>query len=223
MKVEFLYPELTNLLGENGSQMLLKKIFGEKNYIITPYPSPPHFIEEEIKLVVMGAMTEDKQRLILSLLLPLKENILQRIEGGQFIFFTGNAMDLLGKTIYHEEGESLEALGFFDFDTYVAKYERKNEFVHGYTQKGTEIFGWISQFTDYLGDLPGFIQSGEKKYGIHYKNLYATSLLGPLLITSPYFTKDLLREMSMKDTLPEEESLIMSFEKRKDDMKKNRK
>ena len=132
-------------------------------------------------------------------------------------------MDLLGKTIEHEEGDTLEALGFFDFITQVNKYNRKNEFIHGYTDKGTEIFGWISQFTNYKGERPDFIQSGEKKYGIHYKNLYATSLLGPLLITSPNFTKELLREMAMKDNLPEEESLMMSFEKRKEDMIRNTK
>lgn len=223
MKVEFLYPEITNLLGENGTQMLLQEVFGQENVIKTPYPSPPRFLEEKIELVIMGAMTEEKQKLILSLLLPLKNEICKAIESGQFLFFTGNSMDLLGKKIKHEKGEELEALGFFDFITYVAKYDRVNEFVHGYTKSGSEIFGWISQFTSYKGDLPGFIKSGKKKYGIHYKNLYSTSLLGPLLITSPYFTKELLGEMGIKEQLPKEEVLLESFEKRKADMAKNTK
>lgn len=223
MKVEFLYPELTNLLGENGTQMLLRKIFGDDNVIRTSYPALPRFLREEVKLVIIGAMTEEKQKLILSLLLPFREAIKERLEAGQFFFFTGNAFDLLGKKICHEEGECLEALGLFDFTTQVARYRRSNAFVHGYTREESEIFGWISQFTEYSGELPGFVFSDNKSYGIHYKNLYATSLLGPLLITSPYFTKELLRAMGKEDRLPEEEDLLACFEKRREDRLKNMK
>ncbi len=221
MMVEFLYPELTNLLGENGSLLLLTQIFGEDQVLSTSFPQKPRFLEEKVNLVYMGNMTEEKQKLILELFLPYKEEIKEKIEEGQFFLFTGNALDLLGTTIEHEEGETLEALGLFDFKTKVAKYKRTNAFIHGQTQKGAEVFGFISQFTSYQGEMPPLVQSQGKGYGIHYKNLYATSLLGPLLITSPYFTKELLQEMGMPTTLPKEESMMAAFKRRKEQLLEN--
>lgn len=221
MKVELLYPELTNLLGENGSQLLLARTFGEENTLRTPYPSRPSFLDNDISLVVMGAMTEAKQKLILELLLPFKEDIRKKIEEGQFFLFTGNALDLLGKKIIHEDGETLEGLELFDFETFVNKYDRINKFVHGYSLEGSEIFGWISQFTSYQGQMPFFIRAKEANYGLHYKNLYATSLLGPLLITSPEFTRELLLKIGLDKKLPLEEEIFETFNKRKQDMSKN--
>lgn len=223
MKVELIYPELTNLLGENGTQLLLTKIFGEENIIRTNFPARPRFLDGGIKLAVMGAMTEAKQELILDLFLPLKEEIKNKIEEGQFLLFTGNSLDLLGQEIIHEEASTLQALGFFDFVTRVNKYDRINKFVHGHTTKGSEIFGWISQFTSYQGEKPSFIKAQDQDYGVHYKNLYATSLLGPLLITSPHFTRELLDAMDMTDSFPMEKDLLESFNKRKNDMMKNTK
>lgn len=218
MKLELLYPELSNLFGENGNQHLLSEIFGEENVLRTRFPNPPRFLREEVTLVVMGAMTEEKQKLILSVLLPLKEEIHAAVERGQFLFFTGNALDLTGKEIRYDGADVIHALGLFDFVTETNKYDRTNAFVYGETAAGSEVFGWISQFTKYIGDMPHFVQGEKRGYGAKRNNLYATSLLGPLLITSPQFTKELLREMGMEDRLPREEALIAAFERRKAQM-----
>lgn len=223
MLVEFLYPEISNLLGENGNLMMLEAIFGKDKVVRTCYPSPPRFLDGSVKLVFMGAMTENKQELVLKTLMPHKDQIKKRIEDGQFILFTGNSLDLLGQEIIHEEGPIHQGLGLFDFKTRVNRYDRINSFVHGFTKKGSEIFGWISQFTNYSGDLPYLLKSNDKSYGIHYRNLYATSLLGPLLITSPYFTKELLGAMGMDTALPHEEDLIKTFKERKRHMEANKK
>lgn len=208
-------------MGENGNQMILESIFGRNQVIRTFFPQSPRFLEEDIGLIFMGAMTEKNQSHILKNLLPHRDVIKRKINEGQFILFTGNSLDLLGREIIHEDGARYKALDLFNFETRVNKYDRINKFIHGYTKEGSEIHGWISQFTNYSGQVDYLVQSTDKNYGIKYNNLYASSLLGPLLITSPYFTKELLGKMKITDSLPFEKDLFLTFENRKRQMLKN--
>ncbi|HZW98344.1 MAG TPA: hypothetical protein VFF56_05830 [Bacillota bacterium] len=218
MKVEFLYPELTNLLGENGSLNFFTEIFGEDNVVRTSYPDRPRFLSEEIALVFMGAMTEKTQRLILDILLPLREEIQAKIADGQHILFTGNSIDLLGEEIVYENIGTIPALNLYSFKTYTNRYDRCNDLVYGLFDK-VEIIGFISQFTRYEGETPKFIHSIQGNQGLHDKNLYAASLLGPLVITSPQFSKYLLASLGFDVELPHEQALLDAFAARKQQIK----
>ena len=57
---------------------------------------------------------------------------------------------------------------------------------------------------------------GGNNEGIHYKNFYATYLLGPCLIMNPYFTKYILKQMGIDDTLIYEQDLLNAYKKRLD-------
>ena len=67
---------------------------------------------------------------------------------------------------------------------------------------------FINTINGYTSDIKS------KNEGIHYKNFYATYLLGPFLIMNPYFTKNLLRKLGLNDTLIYEEDLIKAYDKR---------
>jgi hypothetical protein len=218
MKVEFLYPKLTNLLGENGSLNLFAEIFGQDNVVRTCYPERPRFLSEEIALVFMGAMTEHTQKLILELLLPCQNEIRNSIAAGQHILFTGNSLDLLGEEIVYEHVGAVPALNLYPFKTYTNRYDRYNDLVYGLFGE-IEMIGFISQFTRYEGEMPGFISSARGNFGLHDNNLFATSLLGPLVITSPHFSKYLLASLGLDTGLPHEEALLIAFNERKRQIK----
>jgi len=218
MRVEFLYPELTNLLGENGSLNFFAEIFGEDNVVRTCYPDQPRFLNEDIGLVFMGAMTEQSQKLILDILLPLREEIQASIAAGQHILFTGNSIDLLGEEIIYAKVGAIPALNLYPFKTYTNRYDRYNELVYGLFGE-IEIIGFISQFTRYEGGTPKFIHSKQGNLGLHDNNLFATSLLGPLVITSPQFSKYLLASLGLDVELPHEEDLLAAFAARKQQIK----
>jgi len=44
MRVEIMYGELANLLGEHGTQNLLARTFGESNIVRTAFPKRPEFL-----------------------------------------------------------------------------------------------------------------------------------------------------------------------------------
>ena len=150
MKIEIVYGELANLLGEHGSQQLLEESFGSSAIIRTPYPQLPAFFQGQADLVYMGPMTEKTQRLVLDLWRDHKEAFEREIQGGTFFFFTGNALDLVGRTIRYEDEETVEAMGLFPFDTYCRRFDRENEVVLA-SYQDQPVMGFRSQFTRHTG------------------------------------------------------------------------
>lgn len=216
MKIEIVYGELANLLGEHGSQQLLKQTFGDGAIIRTPYPQLPAFFEGRADLVYMGPMTERTQRLVLDLWRDHKEAFEREIKRGTFFFFAGNALDLVGRTIRYEDEETVEALGLYPFDTYCRRFDRENEVVLA-SYQDQPVMGFRSQFTRHTGDAGAFpfldvrLGSGMNRdirtEGIHDHNFFATSLLGPFLILNPSFTLDLFRRLGYQGALPFEEEM----------------
>lgn len=226
MRVEIMYGELANLLGEHGTQNLLARTFGESNIVRTAFPKRPAFLGGDIDFVYMGPMTEQSQRLVLNAWRGLDDEFRDAIERDVLFFFTGNALDLVGRTIEYEEGETVEALGLFSFDTYCMRYERRNEAVYGNFQ-AIDVMGFRSQFTTHRGDLQehpfihlkygdGTIPDSQVE-GIRKNRFFATELLGPFLVLNPLFTKWLLSLVGFGGRLPFEEALIRAYDVRKKD------
>lgn len=226
MKVEIIYGELANLLGEHGTQALLSKTFGPENIIWTPFPKKPACLTEAIDLAYMGPMTERSQRLVLSHWMDDRDLFLQAIEKNRIFFFAGNALDLTGRTIRYEGGDTVEALGLFPFDTYCRRYDRHNEVVYA-TFNEMPVMGFRSQFTTHTGDSSAYpflkVESGQgmnkmtRDEGVRYKHFFATSLLGPFLILNPDFTRWLFRQAGFSGPLPFEEDLQVAARARMED------
>lgn len=226
MRVEILYGELANLLGEHGTQNLLAHTFGESHIVRTTFPEQPAFLGGDVDFVYMGPMTEQSQRLVLNAWRGLHDDFREAMARDVLFFFTGNALDLVGRTIEYEEGETVEALGLFPFDTYCRRYERRNEAVYG-SFLSIDVMGFRSQFTTHGGNLEEypFIQLkrgdgtilGSKAEGIHENRFFATELLGPFLVLNPHFTKWLFSLVGFDGHLPFEEALIKAYDVRKQD------
>jgi CobQ-like glutamine amidotransferase family enzyme len=216
MKVEIIYGELANLLGEHGSQALLSQTFGEEQLIRTAYPDLPAFFDEPVDLVYMGPMTERTQRLVLELWAGLGPRFREAIDRGVVFFFAGNALDLTGRTIRYEEGPTVDALNLFPFDTFCKRYDRRNEVILA-SFKEIPVMGFRSQFTTHTGDAGAYpflhvehgsgMNTATQTEGIRDGNFFATDLLGPFLILNPAFTRWLFNQAGYRGALPFEDEM----------------
>ena len=97
--------------------------------------------------------------------------------------------------------------------------------------KGIEIVGFKAQFTTTYGnndecyfaetELGMGINIGTKYEGVQKNNLISTSILGPILILNPLFTKELLKTMGVKEPkLAFEEEVMAAYNERLKKFKK---
>lgn len=224
MRVEVLYPEFGNYFGDSGNIRYLQACVKDIEIIKTNNRSIPRFVNEDVDMVYIGSMSEKKQEIAVKCLLPYKQRIVELIEKGVIFLATGNAMELFGKCIRDDEEET-PMLGIFPFyaDRCICEIRHNSQFIGKYND--IKIVGYKSQFSACKGEFPDpFIEvSGgygnnntkEDKYeGVHYKNFFATYLLGPFLVLNPLFTKHLLGLMGHNEGIAFEKEVIEAYNQR---------
>lgn len=228
MKIEVLYPQICCLYGDKGNTMFLKQCLPEAEFIFTQLNDKPRFLTEDVDMCCMYSMSEQSQELVLSRLMPLKNEIADKITNSKTIFlFLGNAIELLGKYIEREDESKVEALGIFDTFTVRHAPRRFNTLIQAkfrdmtllsYTSRFAETFGITEDMAMAKVEIGTGSCPDTKLEGIYKDNLIATYMLGPVLVANPDFAKWLLRKLGVeKPSLPFESALYESYEaKRKE-------
>lgn len=224
MIIEILYKEIAMLYGDQGNIDILKKCLPDVKFIYTTLTDVPYFINNEVNLVLMGPTSESDQLNILNALMPYKKEIKQAIKNKIHFLLTGNAVDIFGKYILDDTNLMHPALDILDFYVKQDLWHRYNGFAIGHFQD-FEITGHKSQFSMIYGDnQKNYFFKVERGIGInldsnlegfHVDNLYATHLLGPILVLNPLFLKHLLADMGVKDIqIPFEKDLMNAYNQR---------
>ena len=226
MKIEILYSEIANLFGDMANVRYLEKSLPKAEFIYTSINDKPKFISEKVNLVYMGPMSEHSQELVIDALSKYTDEIKKAINDGVNFLVTGNAMEVFGKYIENEDGSRVEGLGIFDIYAKRDMMHRYNSIELGTFNK-LEIVGFKSTFTEVFGNAPKFLKMkrgyGNSKdsdeEGIKKNNFIATTLLGPILIINPYFTKYLFEQMGVKGKLLYEDEMIKAYNRRLEEFK----
>ncbi len=223
MKIEVLYPEVCNLYGDLQNVRYLQKCCGAIEVVETDLKSRPRFLDEPIALVFMGSTTEQGIRLAAHALRPYLDEMKAKIEDGQRMLLTGNAMDIFTERVESDMAGTVEGLGIFPGYVAYRMMRRHNSFFLGDFQ-GMDIVGFKSLFGFVHGAggenalftaRRGVGRDGESATeGFRLGNVMATQIIGPLLILNPPLTKWLLREMGCDDTLAFEQAAMDSYETR---------
>ena len=205
LTIEMLYPEVANLHGDNANVDYLAQCRPDARIVRTGLTETPAFATGPVDLVYLGAMTERGQLKAIEHLRPHRERIEALIEAGTAFLFTHNALEVLGTRIRNEEmGYDEPGLGIFDLESTVRMFGRYNGKVMGAVHEvgGHPVLGYKSQFSSVTGgeSLPGFLtadrgigrNTGTNVEGVHVGNFFGTSLIGPLLVVNPHFTRGLL-------------------------------
>lgn len=229
MKIEILFPEFCNLFGDMYNMKYLKMCLPDAEFIETALDEKPKFIDEDIKMIYLGPMTEKTQEKVITRLKPYKKRIEELIDNNVLFLVTGNAIEVFGKYIENEDGSKIEALGIFDVYSKRDMMNRHNSYFIG-KYEDIEIVGFKSQFTMMYGDNSSNyflevekgigINKESKLEGIKKNNFIGTYLIGPLLILNPLFTEKLLQVMGTKEEIALKEETIAAYNERLKELKK---
>ena len=213
INVLHLYYDLLNLYGENANTRCIKNSLLLNNIKVNvDLKSINDIINfDKYDLIYISMGSEDNLLLALKNILRYKNELKNYIEKNKFLLLTGNAMDLFGKYIKTKE-QTIQSLNIFDYYT---EYINESTFDNASTDR---IVGQIYGSTKLIKEkIIGFqnrcdlnfniktpLFKLEEKYsndlkdkneGFNYKNVYATHIIGPLLIRNPYFTDYILKEL----------------------------
>lgn len=212
IKIAHLYYDLMNLYGESGNILALEKAFENQDMYTEIYNLS---INDKIDfnkydIYYIGCGSETNQQIVINDILKYKEEIKNAIENEKHFILTGNSIELLGKYIEKTNNEKIDTLSIFDF--YSKELDKRivgEQIMESYFFK-EPIIGFqnrqcITNNTEnHLFEIINGHGNNNKinNEGIHYKNLYATYNLGPLLIRNPILKNHIVKEiLEKKDIL----------------------
>lgn len=229
MKIEILYPELCTLYGDKGNMMYLKLCLPDAEFVETTLNDKPVFLTEDVDMVYICSMSEQSQEVILSRLLPIRDQICAKLDEDKILFLlTGNALELLGKYIKREDGSKVQALSYMNsyavrqtpnrFNTLMrARFEGMT--LIGYTSRFSHTFGIPEQDSFCKVEIGTGMNPKSKFEGIHKGRLFATYMLGPLLVSNPEFTHYILKQLgSDMEKLPYEDAMMDAYNRKKEEL-----
>jgi lipid II isoglutaminyl synthase (glutamine-hydrolysing) len=210
-----LYPEIANLHGDNFNITYVAQCRPDARVIRTGLTDEPTFAKTPVDLIYLGPLTEHGQLKAIERLTPYKARIEELIEGGTAFLFTHNALEVLGTRIRNDEmGYDVQGVGVFELESTLSMFGRYNGKVMGVTPEAGAahpVVGYKSQFSMVTApeSLGGFLKADRgigrnmttAVEGVRRNNFIGTSLIGPLLVDNPYFTRGLLAQLD-PDTEP---------------------
>ena len=107
MKIEVLFPEAANLFGDCWNHRYLKECLPGAEFVYTSFGDTPEFVNGDVQLVYMGAMTESAQERAIEKLMPYRERVKQLVDGGTVFLMTANAGEIFCDYIENEDGSLL--------------------------------------------------------------------------------------------------------------------
>ncbi len=207
-----LYYDLLNLYGENANTRCIKRALELNNIKVNvDLKSIKDKIDfEKYDLIYIGSGSEEDLLLALKDIKTRKDELNKFIEDNKYLILTGNSMDMFGKFI--ETDEKIDALNIFKYET---KFISESTFNNASTDRivgevrgktkliKQEIIGFQNR-CDLNLHIKNSLFKLDKKYsndlqseneGFTYKNVYATHIIGPLLVRNPYFTDYILKKL----------------------------
>jgi CobQ-like glutamine amidotransferase family enzyme len=230
LTIEMLYPEIANLHGDNANITYLAQCRPDARVVRTGLTETPAFVGGHVDLVYLGPLTELGQLKVIERLRPHRDRIAALIDAGTNFLFTHNALEVLGTRIRNDEmGYDEPGLGIFELEATLTMFGRYNGKVTGGVPEvaaGEPIVGYKSQFSmvSAAESLPGFLtadrgigrNTATAVEGVRQNNFIGTSLIGPLLVMNPYFTRSLLEKLdpNAAPTLAHERLAVAAYEAR---------
>lgn len=207
-----LYYDLLNLYGENANTRCIERSLKlNKIKVNVDYKSVGDKIDfKKYDLIYIGSGSEEDLLLALNDIKFRYDGIKDFIDSNKYLILTGNAMDLFGE--YIETNEKIEALGLFKYHT---KFISESTFENASTDRivgevrattkliDKEIIGFQNRCDLNINIKTPLFKTDIKfsndlkndNEGFTYKNIYATHIIGPILVRNPYLTDYILKKL----------------------------
>ena len=228
LTIEMLFPEIANLHGDNFNITYLAQCRPDARIVRTSLTDTPAFATEAVDLVYLGPLTEKGQLAAIERLRPHRDRIEELIESGTHFLFTHNALEVLGQRIRNDEmGYDVAGVGVFELESTLSMFGRYSGKVMGSVPGlATPVVGYKSQFSMVRAatSIAPFITAergigrnrGTALEGVRLNNFIGTSLIGPILVNNPHFTRDLLARLdpNSEPVLAHESFALAAYESR---------
>lgn len=219
INVLHLYYDLLNLYGENANSRCIVHSLELNNIKVNiDLKSLDDKINfDDYDIIYIGSGSENNLLIALEDLKRRKKDIKKYIDDEKCLLLTGNSMDLFGKYI-ETNNNKIDGLNIFDYYT---KFISESTFKNASTDR---IVGEVFAQSNLIKQkIVGFQNRCDLNYnittplfkteqrfsndleseneGFTYKNVYATHIIGPLLIRNPYLTDYILKKICEKKNL----------------------
>lgn len=195
IRLYHLYPDLMDLYGDYANLLMLSRALTRAGYEneIVKRSLIDRFDLADAGFVYIGSGRESRQKRAMAHLLRNKETFRDAVRRGVPVLLTGNAMEMIGKSVTDKDGVRHEGLGLASFESVEGtKRLVSDEIVRWGEEK---LVGFINKSSEIRGvEKPLFhVEFGlgnageEKEEGYAEGNLFATHLIGPILVKNPAF------------------------------------
>jgi len=195
LKCFHLYADRMDLYGEYANLKMLSRTLEKAGYTVRIEKRSLVDVLDftSADMIYIGSGTEAKAKTVLAHLMKYKDAFLSAYAAGTPILLTGNAMEFVGKSITDSSGKVYEALGLAPFET--REGDKRLVYDQIMTLNGEKLVGFINKSSRILGNTSplfsvnfGLGDDDESKgEGWHGQNLFATHLIGPMLVKNPAF------------------------------------
>lgn len=206
VKLVHLYPDVMSLYGEYANIAVLGRTLEGLGAAVTVekvgYGDSADFAFADF--IYMGAGTERTQKYALEKLAARADDLKAAVDRGVPALFTGNAMELLGKSVTDAGGRAWPCLGLADYATVETdKRDPVDVIAHspllerpavGFMNKCSTTSGVTAPLFDRLSLGFGNEAKGGPE-GYVDGNLFATHLTGPVLVKNPELLALMIRRI----------------------------
>lgn len=235
-KLLHIYGDVMNLYGEYANVAILARYLRDLGHSVS-VDTLSLYESKDISgydFYYMGAGTERKQKLALSQLVRYRDALQAACDEGRTMLFTGNAFELLGKSVTDAKGQTYEGLGLDAFET----VETTRRIVGDVLAEldGQPVVGFMNKCSRTTGvETPllrlsmGFGNDTDRgAEGWQRNRCFGSHLTGPLLVKNPFLLKRTAQHIlgeAYRDTVSEPymeqgfETTLQELQKRRDTLK----
>ena len=215
LKILHLYPGLLNLYGDKGNIECLKHrlLWRGIGAEVVCCNSAEEFDLSDIDIIFLGGGSDREEIQVCKELLSHRDAIKEYVENGGTMIAACGGFAMTGKS-YQIGNETLEGIGILDITT----VQGKNRLISDVVLEPDFVDGKIIGFENHgtRTDIGNYEPLGRVLYGngsdksgvegVHYKNLFATYLHGPVLPKNPKLC-DFILTAALKNKYPDFDKL----------------
>jgi len=206
LNILHLYPDCMSLYGEYANVSVLKRHLEALGVTVNVKKNPldysPNFTEADF--IYMGCGTERTQKAAMMTLKDRGEDLKDALNRGAVVLFTGNAMEILGKSVANAKGQEWPGMGLADFVTVETDKRDPEDVIAHSTLWESPVVGFMNKCSRTTGVTTPLFDSLKLGLGNEMEkgaegyvdgNLFATHITGPVLVKNPDFIDLLIRRI----------------------------
>lgn len=197
MKILHLYHDIMNLYGDYANITAVMKLAEYSGVGVTV---DKRTIGDEVRLsdydlIYIGSGTERNMKVVLEDMRRFRDDFAACVSDGKVILLTGNAFEMLGRSITDADGTKYDGLGLFDFEVTEQSATRMvGDVVFDCDFLESPVVGFINKCSEIRGINDSLFTvrmglgncDGDKGEGVRKNNLFCTHVTGPVLVKNPH-------------------------------------